>query len=65
MSLAFAVIVWMMSPEVTDIPSGHEAIRKALAELGPADSALSKRRPPPQREPPQLTGSLPDESTSR
>jgi hypothetical protein len=30
-----------------------------------AGSALSKRRPPPQREPPQLTGSLPDESTSR
>jgi hypothetical protein len=36
----------MMRPEVTDIPGGHEAIRKALAELGPlARLCLSDDRP--------------------
>jgi anion transporter len=43
MSIAlYFVMIWMMPAEVKEIPGGHEAIRKALAELGPMKIAEKK-----------------------
>jgi anion transporter len=43
MSIAlYFVMTWMMPSEVKDIPGGREAIRKALADLGPMKIAEKK-----------------------
>jgi solute carrier family 13 (sodium-dependent dicarboxylate transporter), member 2/3/5 len=43
MSVAlYFVMTWMMPSEVQDIPGGREAIRKALADLGPMKIAEKK-----------------------
>jgi anion transporter len=43
MSIAlYFVMTWMMPPEVKTVPGGREAIRKALAELGPMKGSEKK-----------------------
>jgi solute carrier family 13 (sodium-dependent dicarboxylate transporter), member 2/3/5 len=43
MSLAlYGVMSWMMPPEVATVPGGREAIRKALADLGPMKTSEKK-----------------------
>jgi solute carrier family 13 (sodium-dependent dicarboxylate transporter), member 2/3/5 len=43
MSIAlYFVMTRMMRPEVTDIPGGHEQIRRSLAELGPMKTSEKK-----------------------
>jgi anion transporter len=43
MSIAlYFVMIWMMPPEVRDVPGGREGIRKSLADLGPMKGSEKK-----------------------
>ena len=38
----YFVMIWMMPPEVAEVPGGREAIRKSLAALGPMKTSEKK-----------------------